>query len=511
MRSSIKMLIVFSSILFVSFMLMYTIHVEYNDIGIAIARNWCSTRNESSTDPLLCLNMLNSRSFIILQTLALALFLLVIALIVIKTEWRTGAAILCLVPLLITGSIPPQYLIEAVSWNLILFLIGSMTLAGILKEIGVFRYIAIRILEVTKGRTIFILVMIAVIAFALSATLDEATSVVYVAMLVIELSRLIEVNPVPLLIFSVLATNTGSVALPIGNPIGVYLLFETNMRISRFITRALPLAVLNLVVLILSIIYLKKSLVREIDVRVKKFCEKIEAFIIKYRIELSGDHAVFNRLKRVKIGLVLLFLFILTIVFNDVITHEMSAIYKIQVDPHSFLSFIPYIYITLSLLLVLPLEDAPKFIEKSVEWSSLVFFMFLFMFSYVLSYTGVMAKLAYAFTHLSSASTVLLPIMLFSSAILSSFLDNLSVIVTFTPVAMIFNNIGLINDSIYFVLLYGGVFGGNYTPIGSTANIIAISMAEKRKIKIKWSTWLKISLATTTLQLIIAFLWLLTH
>jgi Na+/H+ antiporter NhaD/arsenite permease-like protein len=60
----------------------------------------------------------------------------------------------------------------------------------------------------------------------------------------------------------------------------------------------------------------------------------------------------------------------------------------------------------------------------------------------------------------------------------------------------------------YFALLFGGVFGGNYTPIGSTANIVAVGLAEKRKIKVTWSEWLKLALLTTTMQIIAALLYL---
>jgi Na+/H+ antiporter NhaD/arsenite permease-like protein len=130
------------------------------------------------------------------------------------------------------------------------------------------------------------------------------------------------------------------------------------------------------------------------------------------------------------------------------------------------------------------------------------------MLGYLLTYTGVMAKLAYALTRLGTSSTSLLALMLISSALLSSVLDNLSVVVTFTPIAMAFNSVGLSSSMIYFALLFGGVFGGNYTPVGSTANIIAISLAEKRKVKIGWGEWLRVALTTTTLQLLVALLWL---
>jgi len=152
-------------------------------------------------------------------------------------------------------------------------------------------------------------------------------------------------------------------------------------------------------------------------------------------------------------------------------------------------------------------EEITRAIEHAVEWPSLIFFICLFILSYSLVYTGVMAKLTYIICKAASG-IMLLPLILLSSTALSAVLDNLSVIVAFTPVAKLLKTLGLTNSSIFFALLYGGVFGGNYTPIGSTANIVALGLSEKRRIKITWSEWLKIALTTTTMQILVALAWI---
>lgn len=507
-KTSQKIMIVLLLIFLSSFMLMEFIRVGADEVGLAIAQHWCSVKGESHTDALTCLNALNSNRLAISQALSLSLFLFVIALTVIKMEWRVGAAILALIPLVIMGIVSPQDLISAVSWDLIFFLAGSMTLAGILKELGVFRYLALRVLELSKGNLYLLLVLIALMAFSLAATLDEVTSIVYVTMLILEICEVVKIDPAPLIILSVLATNTGSSALPIGNPIGVYLLFETGMNVSQFIRYALPLAITNLAVMLTALFLIERPILANMKEKFDESRERIEAYVTTLRIELSADREAEKKFKRMIVGLAIFTSFIFTVALNDIITKHLSATVGIDIDPHAFLSFVPYIYIVISLLVAVPLEEISGFVERSVEWPSLLFFMFLFMFGYMLTHTGVMAKLAYSLTHIGTSPLILLPVMLFSSATLSSTLDNLSVIVTFTPVAKIFNNVGLVGSIIYFALLFGGVFGGNYTPVGSTANIIAVSLAEKRKIKIRWGEWLRIALITTTLQLLVALLWL---
>jgi Na+/H+ antiporter NhaD/arsenite permease-like protein len=235
----------------------------------------------------------------------------------------------------------------------------------------------------------------------------------------------------------------------------------------------------------------------------EKSGKRLEVYITSYYSEVYNA-----KVKRIKIGVAILLAFILMVAFNDFIVHSLTNILGVEIDPHGFLSFIPYIFIVLSIALAVPLDELTMIMERAVEWSSIVFFIMLFMLSYTLTYTGVMAKLAYAFSFITTTQTILLIIMLISSSFLSSVLDNLSVIVAFTPIAMLFKNIGLSNDLIYFSLLFGGVFGGNYTPVGSTANIIAISLAEKRKIRVTWREWLKIAMPITSIQIAISAIWI---
>ncbi|MCI4437762.1 MAG: citrate transporter, partial [Ignisphaera sp.] len=124
-----KVIVIFIALLAFSLILMFTIHISSDSIGIAIAKSWCSTVGINAST-YTCLDMLNSYRYSMAQGLALALFLLVIALTALKMEWRLGAAILALIALILTGIAVPQEIILAVRWDLILFLVGSMTLAG---------------------------------------------------------------------------------------------------------------------------------------------------------------------------------------------------------------------------------------------------------------------------------------------------------------------------------------------------------------------------------------------
>ena len=503
MRTRWKIIITFIVLVGLSIVLMSALSLKSDRVGLEVGRMWCVERGFNQSGEY-CVEQLNSPRLIIDQGISLGLFLFVIALTVLKMEWRLAAAMIAVAMLVLIEATPPQYIISSVSWNLVLFLIGSMTMAGVLREIGVFRFLAVRIVKASRGNAVTLVALLALLAYSLTAVLGEVTSIVYVTMLVLELSRIIQMNPVPLLIFSVLATNTGSSALPIGNPIGVYLLFATRMDISVFIKTSLPLSLIDLVLLVLIFVFVEKKFINSISKSLVEKIDKINAYIERQRIAVEVEE---GRLHRIKVGLGVLVAFILTIGFNEYITNGLSLITRSQVDSHAFLAFVPYVFLVI-LFSMIPMEEIIKFVERSVEWSSILFFVFLFMLSSTLTYTGAIAKLVYLFSGIVRNSGELITVMLLSSAGLSAVLDNLSVVVTFTPIVMMFNQLNMGNYLSYFALLFGGVFGGNYTPIGSTANIVAVGLAEKRKIKVTWSEWLKLALLTTTMQIIAALLYL---
>ncbi|MEM2220306.1 MAG: SLC13 family permease [Ignisphaera sp.] len=497
-----RMLVVFLALFIISFLIMNYLRIDNDTIGLKIIEMWLNERTNGSASVSTPPDV-NSIQLVLEQALSLALFLSVIVATIIKIEWRVSVAILSISIIIFLGIVPPYNLIhKSIEWNLIIFLIGSMTLAGLLREFGIFRYLAVNIVRISKDNPYVLIAMISILSFITAAILDEVTSIVYVTVLVIELYSILKIDVIPLLITAVLATNTGSSALPVGNPIGIYLLFSTNMNLSTYIRYSLPAALLNIMALLLTVFLIHRNYINKLKGVLKERRTHLQAYVTHY-------YTSFNGIKRnyLDYGLLMFVLFIVAITLNEHIAHIISKITQQNIDPHSLLAFTPYIFIALCLTKIYP-EELPKYIERSVEWSSLLFFICLFILSYSLQYTGVMAKLVYALTKLTTSTATLLPLLLLSTATLSAVLDNLSIIVAFTPITILLNSLGLAPFTVYFALLYGGVFGGNYTPIGSTANIVAISMAEKRKIKIGWKVWLEVAFLSTTVQILIALIWL---
>ncbi|ADV64630.1 SLC13 family permease [Desulfurococcus mucosus] len=497
MRPLVKLAVSIAVVFTLSFFLMSILHVS-GPLGDRIAGMVAEYRGGAPLD-------LNSLQADVAQSIALTIFFTVIIATVMKMEWRVAAAITGVGVLAITGLTPPQNMIyRAIDWRLLVFLIGSMTLAGILREAGVFNRLAVSLVE--KSTSAFrLLLLLGLFSALLSMILGEVTSIIYAVLVVLELRRVLEIDVKPLIVYTVLATNTGSVALPVGNPIGVYIAFTANISVAEFLAKCLPLSLLEVLVLILVYRLVLSNYVERLNGELKQSRELIAKLTAARTIDVTPVMA-----RHTRIGLLILAVFTGLVVLNEKLAEAMSLATGVPVDPDSLLAFIPYLSIALALLLADP-SSMDKLLSSAVEWPSIIFFMSLFILSYALSYTGAIAKIAYGIAMFSepgsfTGNMLVVGVLLAASAMLSSVLDNLSVIVALTQPVTILVQLGLSRVS-YLALLYGGVFGGNYTPIGSTANIVAVSMAEREKIAVSWGEWLRIALVSTTLQITVALLW----
>ncbi len=501
MKLVLKVFLLAITLFLASYLFTSLFTVPRTMLGNEVIKFWCSIRGNYTLTT--CEEMLNySNTYH--QVLSLSLFLLVVGLTLISTKLRYSAAFLSIALLVFAGVVPPQELISGVEWRLILFLIGSMTFAYILRKLRVFEHIAIKILGLSAGSPYLLIILLSLFAWFLALAVDEVTSIVYVIMLILDIRKITRYDVRPLIILAVLATNTGSMALPVGNPIGIYVSYEAQLTVSEFLRKALPLSFITLLAMV-SITYpLLRNYLKQLSLKLRR--EDIEAM----RTRLYADLTLQER-RVIRFGSILLIGFLIVISLNGPLSELITLIGGSYVDPHSLLSFTPYIFIVLSLTHVRA-EELEIFITRGVEWPSILFFIALFMLGHSLLWSGAASKIAYlSLSVVASGSSInygfLNTIFLLLATILSSVLDNLSVIVAMTPVAKIVS--GLTNSkSVFWTLLYGGTLGGNYTPIGSTANIVTLGICDKARIHLNWSYWLKIAFLTTTLQVIISLLWL---
>ncbi len=495
----VEAMVIFLASFLIVFVLLGSFKVEPAGVGGKLLDFWCDVRG---MDNVRCVGEFGSNYTMVEQALSLALFITVIALTAISMRLRYFAAILALFSLVFLGITPPQHLIMGVEWRLIVFLMGSMMFATILRTMGVLRLIALFILRASRQSPILFITLLSFISWFLAMVVGEATSIIYVVMLLLDVRKLTGKDIRPLVVLAVLATNVGSLAMPVGNPIGIYLAFTAKLHASDFIFNALPLSLITLLSLILSAHYsLRKNVKEVVDAMTP---EKVDILLTEFRTRISRKEKI-----AIAYGLLLLIGFLIAVSVSNYLANILQDVYGEPVDPHSLLAFIPYFFIFLSLEEYKP-EKLESVLIHGVEWPSLFFFITLFMLGHSLTWTGAVVKIAYLVTVISLGlgEFALREILLTVTALTSAFLDNLSVIVAFTPVAQSLVHVGA-STTLYWALLFGGVLGGNFTPIGSTANIVALGICEKAKMRIPWKEWLKLALIPTLIQVLISCVWII--
>jgi Na+/H+ antiporter NhaD/arsenite permease-like protein len=426
------------------------------------------------------------------QVTTLAVFSMSILGALLFWELRLSFAFFGSSLLLLFRIITFQEFIMLSSMEIILFLIGMMIIVGFLKEIGFFTWLLGKsIVANMTGRHLFITLMFGSAFF--SCMLDEVTSIMFVLMFIFEISDYYEVNPVPFIIAAVFATNIGSSGTVLGNPIGILIATKASLTFEDFIMHAFPLTMLSLAILIAPLMFIFRKSIHELDERMK---------------EHGGNEMLAKLLnvppeRKIRVGLVIFGITMAALVLH----HRMELL--LGLEANTILLITPLI--SASCIMIWQRDKARSYVEKDVEWWTLLFFLFLFAQSGTLTSIGIadfFANKLMAFV--GGSRNVLVSIIFFASGTVSGILDNVVVVAGFIPIVKGLVNIDAAYRVLWWALLFGACFGGNMTIIGSTANIIAIGALEKtRKLSISFWEWFKVGSVVTLMTLAIVWIFMI--
>ncbi len=412
------------------------------------------------------------------QSLAVSIFSVSILGTLFFWDFRLSFAFIGTSVLLISRAIDLEHLIKFSSLEVILFLVGMMVLIGLLKEAGMFAWIVgliLRIRNLTAGKFLFV---ISIISALLACAVDEVTSIIFVVAAVLEICDYFEVNPTPFIIGAVLTTNVGSTGTVLGNPIGILIAAKSGLSFEDFLTRAFPLMLCCLALVILTLgVWYRKSM-RQFDRKIKELGSNemlVRLISTPPERELKICLAVF--------GITLFFI---------ALHHRLELFFNLEAN--TVLLVVPLI--SSGLVMIWKWKNARKYIEKDVEWWTLLFFLLLFAQAGTLKYTGATDVLAARLIGVAGNSLpVLIGIVLWVSALGSSILDNVVLVAAFIPVIQSFQSLNLNLHPLWWALLFGGCLGGNITMVGSTANIVALGILEKEKnIRMTFFRWFWVGL-----------------
>ncbi|OGW75716.1 MAG: hypothetical protein A2Z72_03345 [Omnitrophica bacterium RBG_13_46_9] len=360
--------------------------------------------------------------------------------------------------------------------EIILFLVGMMILVGFLKEIGLFTWLLQRVIIIKNISAKKLMATLIFTSGIMACLVDEVSSILFMIMVILEISDFFEINPIPFVISSILATNIGSAGTVMGNPIGILIAVRAQLTFEDFMKYSFPFTILSLLLLLVLLLIIFKKELKELN---EKIDQNTPNDILIKLLSVPAE-------KNMKVGLIV---FVATIILISI--HHRLELF-LGLEKNTVLLIAPLL--SSSIIMVWRRQRARSYIEKEVEWWSLLFLIFLFAQAGVLAETGVAEIIAKkSLLIVPNNKVCLVTAVLFGSAFVSSVLDNIVVVAGFMPVMHTLNEILNMKNILWWTLLFGACFGGNITIIGSTANIVAIGALEKKTGKsIDFFYWLKI-------------------
>lgn len=419
------------------------------------------------------------------QVLAVTIFSSFILGTLFYWQFRLAFALIGITALLATRLLDVEHLIEFANLDIVIFLVAMMTIIGFLEERKFFEVLMERLMRAVSHRAALLFPSMLLLAFLSAALVDEVTSILFMTALTLQLVRKLKLPPFPFILMIVMATNIGSSATVVGNPVGVLIALRAGLSFTDFLRWATPVALSGLLATI-GILFL--------------WFRGPWARLVEGVRGLRGDAFEVERYDKRQFrqaGLV----FGLTIL--GLITHHQME-HLLHLPRNTLLLGVPLLMAGVALLMVR--EKARELIERRVDWWTLMFFLLLFASVGTLRYVGVTDRMAEGLIQMSGASPALLVgVVMVIAALLTAFLDNVLAVAIFVPVVADLAASGMQVGSIWWGLLFAGCFGGNATMIGSTANIVAIGMLERQGEKITFPRWIGPGLAVTIPTLLLAY------
>jgi len=377
-------------------------------------------------------------------------------------SFRLMFAFLGMAILIALGLIDIPHIIEFAGLDVILFLIGMMIVIGYLEERHFFEHLVNSVLDLVGNRPRLIIALLLTFSAIFSALVDEVTSILFMTTTMLHICSRHRLRAAPYIMMLVFATNVGSAATVVGNPIGVIIALRGGLSFGDFIRVATPISCLCLVVTIVLCLWYFRREIRELG-EAKEVVDQECA--PKEEVTMANNN-----------------LFVPWLLFLGTIT---SLIMHAKMEQWLHLMKNSLLIGTSlaagGVVMLLERERAKELVERRVDWWTLTFFIMLFASVGTLKLVGTTTVIANGLLNLTGGDALNIFIgITWATGALTSVLDNVLAVATFIPIIGDLKTLGLNTIPLWWGMLFGGTLLGNMTIIGSTANIVAIGMLERR-------------------------------
>ncbi|MEY2819768.1 MAG: hypothetical protein RL275_3231 [Chloroflexota bacterium] len=393
--------------------------------------------------------------------------------------------------LILFGILSPMEALNYINWETLGLLAGMFTLVSILEEAGFFKWLAMRALKKFDYHPVSLFVILIVFAAIMAMFVDSITVMLFLSALTLQLGRLLKLDPVPLVIAEVCAANTGGSATLVGDPPNVILGTTLGFNFADFATHTGPISLLASL-LLLGMFYLtnRQALKNAHALLTDETVNEIEA------LHKEPLHAQLTR-----IGLVFFLIAVVLLVFHTPLSHVIGF--------HINAAMAALIPAGLAILFMQN-NDRKKALLK-VDSESILFFAGLFVLIGGLEKINLFEQIASGLSNWAHDHSMLVMVLHWVPGLASGIVDNVPLALAMSYVLKDLAQIPGAPELALMVwsLALGVNLGGNLTPIGASANVVAYSFMEKHHGSIGWKRWLTVAVPPTLAIMIFASLGIL--
>mgnify|MGYP001599163000 CR=1 FL=1 len=414
------------------------------------------------------------------RTLTLAVFILAYVLFIFLPNRRTVTALCAAGLLLLLGALSWREALQAINWNVMGIFVGMLIVADVFMESKVPAYIAEIIVDKAKN-TCWAILFICALTGLISAFVENVATILIVAPIALSLAKKIKINPVNMMIAIAITSNLQGTATLIGDPPSMLLGGFAKMNFMDFffykgrpsIFFAVELGALASFIVLYFIFNKHKEKMQLIPV--EKIKSWVPTLILVALIILLAVSSFFDTGFSYAAG-------IICIAFGVI-----SMLWEKFVNKSSIIKGL-----------------------KSLDWETTLFLIGVFILVGSITITGWIDTTSSFLSGLVGSNIFLgYTLLVFISVFLSAFIDNVPFLAAMLPVAISMSDKLHINPSLFlFGLLIGASLGGNITPIGASANIVACGILKKEGYEVRFKDFVKIGLPFTLVAVSAAYLFI---
>nr|WP_299923181.1 ArsB/NhaD family transporter [uncultured Nocardioides sp.] len=417
-----------------------------------------------------------------LTSAALAVFIVAYALIATERVHRVAAALGGVAGMVVIGLVDAGTAFfderTGVDWNVIFLLFGMMIIVGVLKQTGLFEFLALWAAKKSGGHPYKLLVLLVLVGAAVAPILDNVTCVLLVAPVTLSVCRRLQLPSAPYLISLILASNIGGMSTLIGDPPNIIIASRAGLTFTDFLVHSLPLTIVLLVLFVLMARWLFRK-----DMTVMGNVHGLD--------DLRPVDAITN-VRMLRRSLVVLFLVMVAFSLHSVMHLDPSVVAMMGAGA-----------------MVLVSRTEPEEFLEEVEWATLAFFMALFVLVGALVQVGVIGAISeWAAEAMGERQLLGATALLFGSGIVGAFVDNIPYTTATVPVVeeMVAGTGASGADSpLWWAFVFGADLGGNATAVAAGANVVVLGIAAKAGEPISFWGFTRYGVVVTVMTLLVAW------